>query len=61
MNLANYENKPVIIKGCYQGAFAEFMYSEMTHRLLPKVRSLMYGEACSAVPVYKKRAAVSDR
>lgn len=47
-----YEGKRVIIKGC-GGTIPESAYITITSILQSKVKSLMFGEACSTVPVYK--------
>lgn len=51
----DYQDKRVIIKGCGDKEIPPFAYTEITNLLLPFVKSLMYGEACSAVPVFKRR------
>lgn len=51
----NYINKPVIIKGCSNKPIPETAYIQLIARLLPFVRSIMYGEACSNVPLFKKQ------
>ncbi|HMR82095.1 MAG TPA: DUF2480 family protein [Niabella sp.] len=51
----DYTDKRVVIKGCGDIAIEAFAYAEITRALLPVVKSLMYGEPCSTVPVYKKR------
>jgi ABC-type uncharacterized transport system substrate-binding protein len=51
----NYEGKRVIIKGCSDKEVPVSAYVELTHALLPYVKSIMYGEACSNVPIYKKK------
>lgn len=51
----DYNDKRIVIKGCGDIAIGEKAYSEITRVLLPVVKSLMYGEPCSTVPVYKKR------
>ena len=61
INLDDYKDKAVIIKGCFQESYTEFMYAESTKYFLPVVRSLMYGEACSAVPIYKKNIGKKKR
>ncbi len=43
-----------VIKGCGDKDISENIYVQITQLLLPKVKSLMYGEPCSTVPVYKK-------
>ena len=49
-----YREEKVIIKGCGRYPVPEFAYVEISRLLKPIVASLMYGEACSAVPIYKK-------
>ena len=48
-----YKNKPVIIKGCSKKPVPMRAYVLAAHYLQPLARSIMYGEACSAVPLYK--------
>jgi hypothetical protein len=48
-----YENKAVIIKGCSKKPVPMRAYILAAHHLQPYARSIMYGEACSAVPLYK--------
>jgi hypothetical protein len=50
-----FTDQRVVVKGCGDEPIGEWAYLEITRRLQPVVRSLMYGEACSAVPVYKKK------
>lgn len=49
-----FENKPVIIKGCSEKNIPTTAFIALVEKLQPKVKSLMYGEACSSVPLYKK-------
>ena len=49
-----YKDKRVIIKGCGKEPIPESAYINITQKLQPVVRSLMFGEACSTVPVFKK-------
>lgn len=51
----DYEDKIVVIKGCGTRSLPNAAYLEVTKKLLPTVKSLMFGEPCSTVPVYKKR------
>lgn len=51
----NYINKPVIIKGCSNKPIPETAYTQLISKLLPIARSIMYGEACSNVPLFKKQ------
>jgi hypothetical protein len=55
VDASEYEDKRVVIKGCGDIAIGEYAFVEITNKLLPVVKSLMYGEPCSTVPVYKKR------
>ena len=54
IDLEDFRGEKVIIKGCGRYPVPEFAYVEITRLLMPVVSSLMYGEACSAVPIYKK-------
>lgn len=45
----------VIIKGCGEIQNRDYAYFEISKRLIPLVSSMMYGEPCSTVPVYKKK------
>lgn len=54
LNLDAYDDKKVIIKGCSHKPVPQSAFTLLVQRLLPKVNSLMYGEACSTVPLYKK-------
>ncbi len=50
-----YEGKRVVIKGCGEKEIPAVAYAEITKILRPVAKSIMYGEPCSTVPVYKKR------
>ena len=52
---SDFQNKKVIIKGCANMPLSEDLYISITKKINPFVNSLMFGEACSAVPIYKKR------
>ena len=54
-DLTQYTDQRVIVKGCGDTPIGEFAYTEITKRLLPIVKTLMYGEPCSTVPVFKKQ------
>lgn len=49
-----YLDKPVILKGCSKKPVPESAYILAIQHLHPFAKSIMYGEACSAVPLYKK-------
>lgn len=45
----------VIVKGCSNNAIGDKVYMALTLKLKPLVKNLMFGEACSAVPVFKRK------
>ena len=49
-----YTGQRVVIKGCGDMPIPESAYVAVTYHLRPVVKSLMYGEPCSTVPIYKK-------
>ena len=49
-----YRDAKVVVKGCGQIPVPNFAYVEIMHLLLPVANSIMYGEPCSTVPIYKK-------
>lgn len=55
INIKEFEGKRVVVKGCGEKEIPASIYAEVTRLLLPEVQSIMYGEPCSTVPVYKKR------
>ncbi len=55
INVKEFEGKRVVVKGCGEKEIPASAYAEITKLLLPVVQSIMYGEPCSTVPVYKKR------
>ncbi len=55
INAADYTDKRVVIKGCGELPVSESAYVEITNLLRPVVKSIMYGEPCSTVPIYKKK------
>lgn len=52
---SEFENKKVIVKGCGQIPLSASLYMAITKKLQDTVSSLMFGEACSAVPVLKNK------
>ncbi len=56
INPENYRNQRVVIKGCSKVSVPASAYVEITALLQPVVKSIMYGEPCSTVPVYKKKS-----
>ena len=55
IDASEFENKKIIVKGCGQIPLTETLYIAITKKLQNTVSSLMFGEACSAVPVFKKK------
>ncbi len=54
INITNYADKRVVIKGCGELPITEGAYVAITNLLRPVAKSIMYGEPCSTVPIYKK-------
>ena len=54
-NIADYEDKRVVIKGCGELPITEAAYVAITGLLRPVAKSIMYGEPCSTVPIFKKK------
>lgn len=50
-----FENKKVVIKGCSDQSIPEQAYLETVQRLFPYAASIMFGEPCSTVPLFKKK------
>jgi hypothetical protein len=48
-----YTDQRIVVKGCGDVPVGAFAYAGLTKHLLPHVKSIMYGEPCSTVPVYK--------
>jgi hypothetical protein len=57
LNTADYQDKRVVIKGCGDLETGPFAYFEITKLLRPVAKSIMYGEPCSTVPVFKASSA----
>ena len=55
INPENYTDKRVVIKGCGDLPVSENAYVAITQLLRPVAKSIMYGEPCSTVPIYKKK------
>ena len=55
LDLSKYTSKSVIIKGCSNKPIPENAFIQITQLLQPIVKSIMYGEACSSVPLFKRK------
>ena len=55
LDVTPFKDKPVIIKGCSDKTVPQDAYVQLITKLKPIVKSLFYGEACSSVPLYKKK------
>ncbi len=55
INPSEYSDKRVVIKGCGDLPIGPFAYLEITKLLRPVAKSIMYGEPCSTVPIFKKK------
>ena len=54
INPQDFEGKKVVVKGCSKLPVPLSAYIEITKLLQPHVQSLMFGEPCSTVPIFKK-------
>lgn len=54
INTDEYKEAKLVIKGCGDKPVPEAVYAELTRILLPVAQSIMFGEPCSTVPVYKR-------
>jgi len=54
IDTTEFADKRVVIKGCGDKNITETAYVEITKLLRPVAKSIMYGEPCSTVPIYKK-------
>src|SRR5687768_11284350 len=55
IDVNQFAEKRVVVKGCGNLPVGEYAYLEITKVLRPVAKSIMYGEACSTVPIYKKK------
>jgi hypothetical protein len=59
INASDYADQRVVVKGCGEISIGESAYVAITQKLRPTAKSIMYGEPCSTVPVYKKKNSTS--
>lgn len=55
LDISEFKDKPVIIKGCSNKPVPTNAYLFLINKLKPVAKSVMFGEACSAVPLYKRK------
>ena len=55
LDTKEFADKRVVIKGCGDKVIPEAAFVEITKILKPVVKSIMYGEPCSTVPIYKRK------
>lgn len=56
IQIEDYRDQKVVIKGCGDLPVSPAAYTNISNKLIPVVHSLMYGEPCSTVPVYKRKS-----
>ena len=55
INIKDYINKPVIIKGCANKPIPPSASVQLIEKLIPFAKTIMFGEACSSVPLFKAK------
>tara|TARA_R110002051_G_scaffold73135_6_gene132765 strand:+ start:7428 stop:7934 length:507 start_codon:yes stop_codon:yes gene_type:complete len=55
IDVSEFQDKMIIIKGCSKKPVPSNAYLFLAERLKPVAKSIMYGEACSSVPLYKRK------
>ncbi|GAA0714027.1 DUF2480 family protein [Aquimarina litoralis] len=55
LDISAYQDKLLIIKGCANKPIPENAYIQLIQKLQPIAKSIMYGEACSSVPLFKRK------
>ncbi len=54
LDASQYQGKRIVIKGCSDKEVPVAAYVELTNKLYPYAQSIMYGEPCSTVPIFKR-------
>jgi Protein of unknown function (DUF2480) len=60
INIDEFRDQRIVVKGCGDTPIGDFAYMEVTKILQPVAKSIMYGEPCSTVPIYKKPSKAKD-
>lgn len=55
LDTTEYDNKPVIVKGCANMPIPPSAYTLLIEKIQPVAKTIMFGEACSTVPLFKKK------
>lgn len=55
LDFSDYQNTPVVIKGCANKPIPATAFSLLIEKLQPIAKSILFGEACSTVPIYKAK------
>ncbi|MGZ8538044.1 MAG: DUF2480 family protein [Flavisolibacter sp.] len=55
IDVNEFSDQRVVVKGCGDVAIGNFAYAEITRILKPVAKTIMYGEPCSTVPIYKRK------
>ncbi|MCD8406947.1 DUF2480 family protein [Tenacibaculum dicentrarchi] len=55
LNTTEYQDKRLIIKGCSNKPIPQSAYTLLVSKIQPICKSIMFGEACSTVPLFKKK------
>jgi len=55
LDMARFEGQRVMVKGCGEIKIPESAFITLTRKLSKVAKSIMYGEACSSVPIYKRK------
>jgi len=55
LNVSDFKNKPIIIKGCANKPIPTSAYIFLIEKVQPVAKSILFGEACSTVPLFKAK------
>ena len=55
IDITDYLDKPIIVKGCSTKPIPETASVHLVEKLLPVAKTILFGEACSSVPLYRKK------